>query len=354
MKKVVSVALVAIVCLAVFAVYSCKKHKYYRFNKGFKNDVEYPVAYVVNGESSTLTVINTSTNSVEETMELKGSSFPHHIYLNHHKTLMAIAFAGSDLSGGHTGHEMKMDSKMVVQVFDTKTGKHKANIFLKSAPHNAVFSPDSEELWIGQSGDNSKISIYDTKKWKLKSEIEINQGMLSEITFSVDGTKAYSANTGSNSITVINVADKSIVTKIDVGKAPVGAWAASNGKMYVDNEESKTVTEIDVLTNAILSTINLGFKPGYVAYNDVTKELWVSDAENGKLVYFTQISNVWTFKGEITTGADAHAIAFNSDNSIGYVTNQGAKNISVINANTHEVISTIEVGDKPNGIALID
>ena len=59
-----------------------------------KLNVNYPAAYVVNGESSTLSIINLNTNEVTDLVQLtdgmKGMShgsgmflaYPHHIYLN--------------------------------------------------------------------------------------------------------------------------------------------------------------------------------------------------------------------------------------------------------------------------------
>ena len=98
--------------------------------------------------------------------------------------------------------------------------------------------------------------------------------------------------------------------------------------------------------------INLGFKPGYVAYNSLTKELWVSDATNGKVVYYQIISGKWAKQGDIITGADAHAITFTNDFKTAYVTNQGAGTVSVIMTSDHKVTATITVGSKPNGIVL--
>ena len=125
-----------------------------------------------------------------------------------------------------------------------------------------------------------------------------------------------------------------------------------SGKMYVDNEMSKTISEITVSSMSLTNTINLGFKPGYAAYHASSGELWVSDATNGKIIYYKLVAGVWALQGSIATGADAHAIAFNADGTKGYVTNQGAGNISVIDVATHTVSKTIVVGSKPNGIAL--
>ena len=122
--------------------------------------------------------------------------------------------------------------------------------------------------------------------------------------------------------------------------------------MYVDNEISETISEISVSSMSVLSTIDLGFKPGYVAYHGGNDELWVSDATNGKVSYFTSVSGVWVIQGNIITGADAHAIAFTNDGNTAYVTNQGAGTVSVIDVTTHNIIQTINVGSKPNGIAL--
>lgn len=49
--------------------------------------------------------------------------------------------------------------------------------------------------------------------------------------------------------------------------------------------------------------------------------------------------------GEFTTGADAHAKVFNS--SYGYVINQGANTVSVINVTTHAKVKVISVKKNP-------
>ena len=143
-----------------------------------------------------------------------------------------------------------------------------------------------------------------------------------------------------------------IHTTLTVGADPVGAWSASNGKMYVDNEKSQTISEISVSGANVVSTFNLGFKPGYVAYSTHHNKVWVTDATNGKVVFFENMSGVWTAVGNISTGADAHAIAFNSNGEKAYITNQGANTVTVVDVVNHVKLQDINVGAKPNGIAL--
>lgn len=333
--------------ILTFAISSCMKHDVE--HKMLK--IDYPAAYVVNGGSNNLTVIKLSDNTVTETISLNGATFPHHIYLNPAKTKLAIAITATDLSAGHAIHTGAI-AGFKVQIIDVVTGMIEKEIALSKLPHNAIFNSTGTELWIGQmDSKQSKVLVYKTSDWSLQNTINVGKG-LSEVTFSNDGTMAFACNTTDGTVTLIDANLKTIHTTLTVGADPVGAWSASNNKMYVDNELSKTISEISVSSMSATATINLGFKPGYVAYHTASGELWVSDATNGKVVYYTLIGGIWTAKGNISTGSDAHAIAFNLDGTKAYVTNQGAGNVSVINVATHTVSQTIIVGSKPNGIVL--
>lgn len=314
-------------------------------------DIDYPAAYIVNGTSNNISVIRLADNMVTETIELNGATFPHHIYLNPAQTKLAVAITSTDLSGGHAGHGGALEG-LKVQIIDAVSGMIDKEIALNKMPHNAIFNAAGTELWIGQSDmTTSEVLVYRTSDWTLQNTIDVGAG-LSEVTFSSDGSMAFACNTDDGTVTLIDATDKTIHATLQVGEDPVGAWAASNGNMYVDNETSQTVSEISVSSMSITSTIDLGFKPGYVAYNSANGELWVSDATNGKVAYYTFGGGVWNLQGNITTGADAHAIAFIANESMAYVTNQGANTVSVIDVATHGVIATISVGTKPNGIAI--
>lgn len=355
-KKIVALALLLGI---VVMVQSCKKkEETHHDDHGDHNhgtttplNINYAAAYVVNGSSNNISVIKLSDNSLTETISLNGATYPHHVYLNPAKTKIAVAITSKDLSGGHSGHGGSVAGQKV-QIIDVVTGNIDKEIAVSSLPHNAIYNASGTELWIPQ-GDSiaGTVLVYKTSDWSLQNTINVGK-LPSEVTFSNDGSKAYVANSKDGTVTIIDPLTKAAIQTLTTGIDPVGAWPASNGKMYVDNESSQTVSEIDVLTNTITATINLGYTPGYVAYNSTNSELWVSDATNGKVIYYTLVTGVWTAQGNIVTGANAHAIAFTADGANAYVTNQGANTVSVINVSTHTVINTINVGSKPNGIIL--
>jgi YVTN family beta-propeller protein len=311
-------------------------------------NIDYPAAYVVNGQDNNISVIQLSTNKVTETIGLKNVVAPHHISLSPDKNTLAVAITSTDLSGGHGGHGSSGNYKVLI--IDAKTGLITKTIDLPKMPHNGAFNTAGTELWIGQADANAgTVLIYNTADWSLKQTIAVGKNP-SEVTFSTDGAYVFVANTGSASVTVINANTKVIRATLMVGADPVGAWPATNGKMYVDNETAKTISVIDVASATVTETINLGFKPGYAAYHSGTNELWVSDATNGKAVIYQRSGGTWVKKSEVITGTDAHAIAFNSDLGLAYITNQGSHTITVLNATTYAKVLNIPVGKMPNGI----
>ncbi|OLY94537.1 40-residue YVTN family beta-propeller repeat-containing protein [Cnuella takakiae] len=344
--------------LPLVVLQACRKHKMDGMDDGMaERNISYPAAYVVNGESNTLSVIKLSDNSLAETIELMSAGaqmdmWPHHIYhsVNASSHQLAIAMPGMDLSEGHSGSMAGMKGR--VMVVDAVKGTMIKDLEVPGMNHNAVYSPDGSEIWTSQMNDQ-KILVLNAATYAVKNTIPVGDEP-AEITFSADGTKAYVANGGDDNIMVINPATKAIIATIPVGDNPVAAWVGYDGKMYVDNEDGQTVSVIDVAANTVVQTINLHFMPGSVAHNNLKNELWVTDPEGGKVHYWTwsTTGNTWVQGGVFNTAMGAHATAFTNDGSVAYVTNQMAGSVSVIDVTTHTKIKDILVGKKPNGIVI--
>lgn len=339
----------------VLAISSCK-------NKDdmptAEKNIDYPAAYVINGESSSISVIKLSTNTVTDSIELMGIGsnmimWPHHVSYHAGTNMkhLAIGVPGMDFSGGHTGTTGGMTGNLLV--VNAVNGSIVKSMALPLMNHNTAYSPSGTEIWVPQMDMDGKVLVYDAITYALKNTITVGM-MPAELTFSADGTKAYVANGDDDNVSVINVSTKAVVATVNVGDNPVGAWTGSDGRMYVDNEDGQSISVINVTTDVVDQTIALGFMPGIAAHNGIKKELWVSDPMNGKVHYWTWDAgmNMWMHGGVFDTGAGAHAIAFTTDGNTAYVTNQLGQSVSVINVATHTKIKDIVVGKKPNGIVL--
>ena len=358
-----SSAVFTLIIASLLVLSSCRKHKMDEDMDatGMEKNIDYPAAYVVNGESNTVSVIKLSSNAVTETIDLMGTGsgmnnmgmWPHHIYHYSYPNMhqLAIAMPGMDLSAGHTGSTAGMKGR--IMILDAMKGMMVKEIEVPIMNHNAAFSPDGKEIWTSQMDMIGKVLVIDAITYAIKNTISVGADP-TEVTFSADGSKAYVANGHDDNVSVINPSTKNVIATIPVGDNPVAAWVGYDGKMYVDNEDGKTVTVIDVASNTVIQTISLGFMPGSVAHNLLKKELWVTDPDNRKVHYWTwnASSNIWAKAGSFNAGAGAHAIAFTNDGNTAYVTNQLAQSVSIISVESHLKITDVQVGKKPNGIVI--
>ncbi len=335
---------------------SCKKP-----NVSTGVSIDYPAAYIVNGGDNSISVLNLSTHTIDATVKLTDATFPHHIYLSPDKKTLAIGVPGSDLSGGHSnagghshvtsqsskGHKemgriLVLDAVSLQELVGTKT---------PAMSHNAVYTSNGKQLWSAKMVEQGQIIVYSNDELRELKHINTGNTPL-EVTMSADGRTAFVANSGSNTVEAFDVLSYKSKAILSVGKTPVGAWAASNNKMYVDNEAGKSISEIDVSSLKVTATITLGFTPAMAQYNKLLDELWVSDATSGSIHYYKKANGVWTENASIDTGADAHALAFSADEKTCYITNQGAATVSIIDVINHIKIKDVSVGSKPNGIVL--
>lgn len=307
--------------------------------------IDFEALYVVNGGSNSLSVINASTNEIAGTIALKNATFPHHASLSPDSSLLALAIPGNDLSEGHAGGHTMAGAVLLMEAV---TGKTKASRTFENPNHNAAFSKDGKEIWTSQMATKGTILVLDAGTLATKQTIEVGDSP-AEVTFSMDGKYAFAANGKSNTVSVVDVATKAVVKTIPVGNNPVGAWPGNDTLMYVDNETSQTITAIHGATLETVRTYALSFTPGMAA-TDAKGDLWVTDADNGKVVFYPAGSS--SKSGDVATGAGAHGLAFSRDGKTAYVSNQAAGTVSVIEVESRAVKKAITVGDKPNGMVM--
>jgi YVTN family beta-propeller protein len=305
--------------------------------------------YAVNGGDSSISVIDAASSSVIGTIQINDAAFPHHLYLSANKSEMFLAVPGMDLSGGHEGTDGAEHEMAWVLRLDAATGAVLAVAMLDQMNHNAIPSPDGRTVWTSQMMEPGMVLLLDATTLEVTGQIEV-EDMPAEITFARDGSRAFVANGGSDDVSVADPIARTVTATIPVDDNPVGAWPGGDGRLYVDNEAGKSISALDPALSQAAQTYDLGFTPAFAA--TVGAELWVTDTDAGRVVFFDRASG--EVVGEVATGAGAHAIALSPDGTRAWITNQQANTVSVIDTSTRAVIATVNVGEKPNGIAYRD
>jgi YVTN family beta-propeller protein len=242
-----------------------------------------------------------------------------------------------------------------IYIIDAKTGKTLKVILTQGMTNNAVFSPDGKEIWTALMMTGGKVQVFDANSYGVIKTISVGK-MPAEVTFSSDGTKVFVANGMSNEVTIIDPITKEVIDTIQVGDGPVGVWNGMNGMMFVENEGGRSINMFNMMnmgTNmGMMDSISLDFTPGMVDFCSKTNELWVTDPAQGRMHYWSVQGVNYNHTGSFEVGWGAHAMGFNQDSTVCYVTNQEEGTVSVVNVLQHKEMKKITVGSKPSGIVI--
>jgi len=73
---------------------------------------------------------------------------------------------------------------------------------------------------------------------------------------------AYITNMGSNTTSVIDIANNTVTATVPVGSGPEGVAVSPDGsKVYVANNESNDISVINTTDNTVIATVPVGINP---------------------------------------------------------------------------------------------
>jgi YVTN family beta-propeller protein len=147
------------------------------------------------------------------------------------------------------------------------------------------------------------------------------------------GTFAYVANTGSNSVSKIDLANNTVVATISVGTSPYEVAINPLGTFaYVANMNSGTVSKIDMATDTVVATITVGSIPHGVAINPLGTFAYVSHpSSNSGSGTVSKINLITNGVGAATVvGINPYDIAINPAGTFAYAANTGSNSVSKI------------------------
>ena len=289
-------------------------------------------AYITNIASSTVSVIDTATNTVTTT--ISGFSSPWGVAVTPNGLKVYVTNLGSNN----------------VSVIDTATNTVTGSpITVGSEPISGAVTPDSSTVYVSNFSSNN-VSVIDTATNTVTATITVGTSPVG-VVFTPDGSTAYVANSGSNNVSVIDTATNTVTTTISgLGVTPTGAAITPDGStVYVTNNGSANVSVIDTATNTVTTTISDPGGPAWVAVA-VTPDgstVYVSNFYGASVAVIDTATN--TVTTTITVGSNPVGVAITPDGSRVYVANRGSNNVSVIDTATNTVTgSMIPVGNQPN------
>ncbi|SHM58105.1 40-residue YVTN family beta-propeller repeat-containing protein [Paracoccus solventivorans] len=197
-----------------------------------------------------------------------------------------------------------------IAVVDLAQGAVTTRIGTGAYPHGLRLSPNGAELYVANVEDGT-VSVIDTASLTEAARIPVGAAPV-QVGFTPDGNQVYVSLRDENRVAVIDTASREVTGRIEVGPNPIQMIATPDGRhVYVANQGT------DAAPNDTVSVID-------TASGEVAKTL--------------------------KTGPGAHGVSASADGAFVFVTNIADDSVSVIDVERQEVIGSVPVGDKPNGI----
>ena len=231
-------------------------------------------------------------------------------------------------------------------------------ISVGNSPSDIALNPVTNKLYVANSGSNT-VSVIDVSTHKVKSNITV--GVRPNVAvFNLATNRLYVANSGSNTVSVIDGSTDTVKGNITVGIGPLGI-AVEPGEggignwIFVSNSGSNTVSVIDGSTDIVRDNINVTGEPNGLEVNSITNKLYVANSGTNKVSVINYITNetggFHYVHNIVPVGRIPTGIAVNPNTDSVYVANSGSNTVSVIDGSTDTVKKEIEVGGSPNVVA---
>jgi YVTN family beta-propeller protein len=168
----------------------------------------------------------------------------------------------------------------------------------------------------------ASLLVVDPRARRIVRRYDVGQSLPHMVTLSRDERKAYTANSGSGTVSVIPLIGKKPVKHIEVGGVPMGFALTKDGKrLYVATRTNNTVSVIDTAKDEVVSRISLSGQPVRAAITPDERSLIVTLIESGEAAIIEIGSHRVIHR--IRTGANSEGIGIDPVGGLGYVSAQG-------------------------------
>jgi len=236
-----------------------------------------------------------------------------------------------------------------IDVVDLQARKLVATIDLGKPlmPHRAEWGPDGMLYVTAELGN--AVDVLDPSTRKIVAEIPTGQKESHMLVISPDGRRAYTANVGAGSVSVLDVVKRSLITTIPVAKivqrisiSPVGKW------VYTHDQDAPRIAVIDTATNKIANWIAV---PTSVYASEPTADgRWLVTLDRSSHAYVIDLQSMKVAHAlKISDGASE--VLIRPGGEVAYLSGTGAGKIDVLDLHTWELQKPIELTAGVDGMS---
>jgi YVTN family beta-propeller protein len=223
-----------------------------------------------------------------------------------------------------------------------------------SDPESIAVAPDGRRAYVANSG-GSTVSVIDTAASRVATTFRVD-GYPTSVGVSPDSSRVYVTSGWENTLSTLDASTGRVVSRTKVGDYPGDLVVAPDGsRVYVVNGNSENVSVVDTTTGRVTARIPVGGLTETIAINPAGTFIYaVVTATPSAVKVIDTTSN--RIVGTIRIGRYAWAMAVSPDGSRGYVSTAGGLGgngaVDVLDLSAGTVTARIPVGLQPTDLEL--
>ncbi len=224
-----------------------------------------------------------------------------------------------------------------------------------------IYTYGSEEngylAYVPNAGDGT-ISILDVSKGEVIDEIKIGDSVSHGIAMSSDGNKLYTGNLENGEVFILDVNSKKIISTIDTGRnlhgidiTPDGKYLFTTSGDLQEGKEFNYINVIDTVEDKIIKTIQSnGKSPSHIDFTKDSKVAFINNVMSGNItvVDIEKLEIVST----IDVGKMPNESELSPDDKYLYVANVQDGTLSIVDVNEGKEIDKVKTGEGTHGVAV--
>ncbi len=239
-----------------------------------------------------------------------------------------------------------------IYVIDILAGNVAQEIRLSpgDAPTELALTLDGRTLLSANTGSNT-VSIIDAGSRFEQGRVIVG---IEPRSVAVDrtGRRAFAFNTSSNSISVIDVPSRILLTTLQVDPGPVrGGFNRSGDRLYVIYNVSQYVTVINPTTLTVVGRFRLRSSMGSIKVDPNTDQIYLGGMREPLVGLYDPFS--FAAVGFVNTGTGIGYMATDSDENNLYLVGPGKNSLLVSNRISKRIVGEIDVGDSPYWVVVM-
>jgi YVTN family beta-propeller protein len=304
--------------------------------------------YVVNSGSNNISIIDAEKNAVVATIGVHGK--PYFIDVSEDGKRAYVANSGS----------------ANVSVIDLEKRVLLGNVRVGSAPGLARVSPDGATVVVSNRSDNT-VSVIDAKLLRVRATLPVCQ-QPEDIAILPDSSKAFVACSGSSQVASIALAKATpggdptsdrVLALLDVGRTPVSlALKPDGGELIVCDFDSDSISIVETGNDEVGNTALIGQHPTRALVTRDNSRLYTSNFGSDSVAVYD--IDLGLRIATMSVGSRPDGLALSQDQKYLLVLDTQAGDVTVIQRRTprklepteYSLLTMIPVGLQPNAIAV--